>query len=73
MMLVMLYFLYHILLMYGMSHFWCNFIIPLCVLILNGLSKCHIFDTYFGLHNTVSVESLYNMISSFILTAFANE
>ena len=60
-------------LMCGMSHFWCYFIGPPFVLMPNGLSKSCMFDTYFELQKTVSVESLPNRIISFMLTSCANE
>ena len=65
--------LYYKSLMYGMLHFWCDFIVPTFVLILNGLFESCMFDTYIVLQNTVSVKSLSNMMSYFILTACANE
>ena len=61
------------LLMYGMSHFWCNFISPWFVLILNGLSESNMFYMYFGSHKNVSIESMSNRISSFMLTTCTNE
>ena len=65
--------LYHTSLLYGMSHFQCDLISPQYVLILNGLSKSSMFDTYFGLQKTMSVDSLSNSISSFIFIACANK
>ena len=59
--------------MYGMSYFWCDFISPPFVLMLNGLSNYCMFNTYFGLQKTVSVESLSNRISSFIFAACMDE
>ena len=59
--------------MYGMLHFWCDFISPQFVLILNGLSESRMYDTYFVLQNPMSIESLSNMMIYFILTACANE
>ena len=73
MMFIIILFLYHILLMYFMSYFWYNFISPVFLLIFNRFSESRMFDIYFGLNKTVSVESISNRISSFIFTACANE
>ena len=56
-----------------MSHFWCGFICPPFVLMINRASKSCLFNTYFGFQNTVSVDSLFNMISYFIFSVFMNE
>ena len=65
--------MYHISLMYGMSHFWYDLFIPQFGLILNGLSKSHMLDTHLGLHKNVYVESLSNRLIYFILNDCADE
>ena len=70
---VMKFLLYHMLLVYGMLDFCWNLIWTPIVLILNGLSNYRMFNTYFLFQKTLSVESLSNRISSFILTVFGNE
>ena len=46
---------------------------PPFVEMLNGSSESRMFETYFGLQNTVSVESLSNKIRSLMFTVCANE
>ena len=73
MILVIEFSLYHTSLIYGISHFWCNFIRPKFLLMLNGLSKSCMFDTYFGWQKTMSAEYLSNGISFFVFVASMNK